>query len=94
MHRLLIDCKLLISIFKRIFLPWRDGVERIYSEVLYDSDNDGKESSVFREKVMKHSQLHFIVVDSDNNVFGHYHPGVIGKCGSLPQGYNYDANMF
>ena len=69
-------------------------MERIYSEVLYDSDNDGKESSVFREKVMKHSQLYFIVVDSDNNAFGHYHPGVISKCGSLPQGYNYDANMF
>ena len=25
-----------------------------------------------------HSQLYFIVIDSNNNVFGHYHPGFVG----------------
>ena len=39
---------------------------------------------------MNHNQLYFIIIDSNDNVFGHYHPGVIDKIG-----YNdYDSNMF
>ena len=34
-----------------------------------------------------HKQLYFIIVDSDNNVFGHYHPGIINdtdnRCKSI-----------
>ena len=50
-----------------------------YSTVLYDSDNDGKDSSIFREKILNHSHLYFIVIDSNDNVFGHYHDGVIDR---------------
>ena len=53
-----------------------------YSEVLYDSDIDGKDSSIFRNKIMNHNQLYFIIIDSNDNVFGHYHPGVINKISS------------
>ena len=28
---------------------------------------------------MNHSHLYFIVIDSDDNVFGHYHNGIIDK---------------
>ena len=59
------------------------------NNVLYDSDIDGKDSSIFRNKIMNHNQLYFIIIDSNNNVFGHYHPGVIDKIG-----YNYDSNIF
>ena len=38
---------------------------------------------------MKHSKLYFIVIDSDNNVFGHYHNSIIDKIGD-----NYDPNIF
>ena len=37
--------------------------------VLYDSDIDGKDSQIFRNKTMNHQHLYFIVIDSDNNVF-------------------------
>ena len=60
-----------------------------YSSVLYDSDIDGKDSSIFRNKIMNHNQLYFIAIDSNDNVFGHYHPGVIDKIGS-----NNDNNIF
>ena len=52
-----------------------------YSSVLYDSGVDGRESSIFREKVKNHNQLYFIVIDSNDNVFGHYNPSVIDKIG-------------
>ena len=58
------------------------------STVLYDSDIDGKESSIFRKKIMKQSKLYFIVIDSNDNVFGHYHPGVIDT------GDKQDENIF
>ena len=39
---------------------------------------------------MNHNQLYFIVIDSNNNVFGHYHSSVINKIDSDI----YDSNMF
>ena len=60
-----------------------------YSSVLYDSDIDGKDSSIFRNKILNHNQLCFIAIDSNDNVFGHYHPGVIDKIG-----VNFDKNIF
>ena len=53
-----------------------------YNSVLYDSERDGKDSEVFREKIMNHEHLYFIPIDSDNNVFGHYHPSKITKVDS------------
>ncbi len=50
-----------------------------FKEVLYDSEIDGKSSSIFRNKTMNHSHLYFIVIDSNDNVFGHYHDGIIDK---------------
>ena len=44
-----------------------------YKQVLYDSDIDGKSSEIFRNKILKHKQLYFIVKDSEGNVFGHNH---------------------
>ena len=52
---------------------------KTFNRVLYDSDNDDKKASTFREKIMNHGQLYFIVFDYNNNVFGHYYPGVINK---------------
>ena len=48
---------------------------------LYDSNIDGKDSSIFRKKIMNHNQLYFIVIDSNYNVFGHYHDKTIDKIG-------------
>ena len=39
---------------------------------------------------MNHNQLYFIIIDSNNNVFGHYHSSVIDKIGSDI----YDSNIF
>ena len=60
------------------------------NNVLYDSDIDGKDSSIFRNKILNHNQLYFIAIDSNDNVFGHYHSGVIDKIDYN----NYDSNMF
>ena len=39
---------------------------------------------------MNHNQLYFIVIDSNDNVFGHYHPSVIDKTYYK----SYDSNIF
>lgn len=39
---------------------------------------------------MNHNQLYFIIIDSNDNVFGHYHSSVIKKIGSNI----YDSNIF
>ena len=61
-----------------------------YSSVLYDSDIDGKDSSIFRNKILNHNQLYFIAIDSNDNVFGHYHPGVIDEIDT----WIHDKNIF
>ena len=43
-----------------------------YRQVLYDSDVDGQSSQIFQDKIINHSHLYFIVIDSNINVFGHY----------------------
>ena len=48
-----------------------------YDRIVYDSDKDGKNSEMFKQKVMDQEHLYFIVIDNQNNVFGHYHPSVI-----------------
>ena len=60
------------------------------NNVLYDSDIDGKDSSIFRNKIMNHNQLYFIIIDSNDNVFGHYHSSVINKINSRI----HDSNIF
>ena len=60
------------------------------NNILYDSDIDGKNSSIFRDKIINHNQLYFITIDSNNNVFGHYHSGIIDKIDSSI----YDSNIF
>ena len=50
-----------------------------YSQVLYDSDIDGTDSVTFRERIMNHEHVYFIIIDDHDNVFGHYHPGIINK---------------
>ncbi len=50
-----------------------------YKEIIYDSNKDGKSSSIFRNKIINRSHLYFIIIDSNDNVFGHYHNNVINK---------------
>ena len=52
-----------------------------YKQVLYDSDVDNKSSEIFRNKIINHSHLYFIVIDSEDNVFGHYHNKMIDEIG-------------
>ena len=42
-----------------------------YDRVLYDSDYDDKERFHFKFKISNQNKLFFIVIDEDNNVFGH-----------------------
>ena len=39
---------------------------------------------------MNHNQLYFIIIDSNDNVFGHYHSSIINKIDS----YIHDSNIF
>ena len=39
---------------------------------------------------MNHNQLYFIIIDSNDNVFGHYHSGIIDKIDN----WIYDSNIF
>ena len=39
---------------------------------------------------MNHNQLYFIIIDSNDNVFGHYHSSIINKISSNI----YDSNIF
>ena len=57
------------------------------NNVLYDSDIDGKDSLIFRNKIINHNQLYFIIIDSNDNVFGHYHSSIINRINSCI--YNY-----
>ena len=47
--------------------------------VLFDSDIDGKNSLILSSRIKNKSKLYFIVVDSNNNVFGRYHSNEIEK---------------
>ena len=67
---------------------------RKYSSVLFDSEVDGKDSSIFRSKVLHQSHLYFIIIDSDNNVFGHYHSDNINLCGDFYKHYNQTNEFF
>ena len=40
---------------------------------------------------MNHNHLYFIIIDSNDNVFGHYHSSVINKIGYINI---YDSNIF
>ena len=53
------------------------------SQVLYDSDIDGNDKEIFRNKILNHEHLYFIVIDSSYNVFGHYNEANIDKVGSF-----------
>ena len=63
---------------------------------MYDSDIDGQDSQTFRNKILNHQHLYFIVTDSDNNVFGHYHDSLINKIDESDGACNgiYDSNFF
>ena len=50
-----------------------------YNQIIYDSDKDGKINEIFKNKIINHSHLYFIIIDSNNNVFGHYHNEIIDR---------------
>ena len=60
------------------------------SRVLYDSEQDGKKGDVFRSKIEGKNHLYFIVIDSEKNVFGHYHNSSVGKVSEE----KYDKDIF
>ena len=45
-----------------------------YSEVLYDSEREGKDGTIFRKKKFTKNKLYYIEIDLHNDVFGHYQP--------------------
>ena len=59
-----------------------------YDLRLYDSDRDEKDYNEFNSEILYQTNLYFIVIDSENNVFGHYHPREINDC------INLDDNTF
>ena len=61
-----------------------------FNQIVYDSDIDGKSNEIFRNKIINHSHLYFIVIDDKNNVFGYYFPGKIDNIGNDI----YDPNIF
>ena len=61
-----------------------------FNQVLYDSDKNDKTNEIFRNQIINHSHLYFIIIDSNNNVFGHYHNGIIDIVGM----YIFDQNIF
>ena len=59
--------------------------------VLYDSLRDYKDDKKFKKKIMNHSNLYFIVIDENNNIFGHYHPSEMSEMWSQEhKNGNYD----
>ena len=44
---------------------------------MFDSSFDGKDASIFKDRIERHQNLYFIVIDSEDNVFGHFHGDVI-----------------
>ena len=45
---------------------------KLFYYVLYDSERDRKDASIFRKKILNSSLLYFIVIETDNNVYDHY----------------------
>ena len=62
------------------------------NNVLYDSDIDGKGSEIFRDKILNHNHLYFIVIDSNGNMFRYYDYDIINSY--FDYKYNYDYNIF
>lgn len=50
-------------------------------DVLYDSESNEKTSVDFRSKVLHHSHMYFIVIDSEDNIFGNYIDTELKKTG-------------
>ena len=50
-----------------------------YKEIIFDSNNEKyiELLPTFSSKILYHRHLYFIVIDSNDNVFGHYHDGEI-----------------
>ena len=50
-----------------------------FNKIIYDNNTPYSRfsSPSFAKCVVNHRHLYFIVIDSDNNVFGHYHNGLI-----------------
>ena len=44
------------------------------------------------DKIMNQNHLYFIVINSDGNMFGHYHDNIINSY--FDYKYNYDDNIF
>ena len=50
-----------------------------YQCVIYDSDKDGQESSVFTNKILNKSNLYFINYDDNNCIYGGFQKSAIKK---------------
>ena len=59
---------------------WEEWSWRKYDKVIYNSYIDECESFSCRHKIYRHNHFYFILIDLNNNIFGHYHHGTIDKC--------------
>ena len=67
-----------------------EWTEKTVGKVIYDSEKDGGNGKIFRKKVKGEERLCFIVVDDQENVFGHYHPSQLVSI----HDDNYDRGIF
>ena len=60
-----------------------------FNQILYDSEIDERTNKSLNHKIFDKNNLYFIVIDSKNNIFGHFHYNYITK-----YGVNYDSDLF
>ena len=68
---------------------FREWSGQKFNSILYDSNVDDNNTETFRNKIMNHQHLYFIVIDENNSIFGHYHNDRITRIGN-----NYSDTMF
>ena len=61
-----------------------------FLSVMYDSYIDGEDVSDFNEAIKLNSDMFFIIIDSEDNVFGNYHSDSIDK----PKYCSYAENAY
>ena len=52
---------------------------------IYDNDTNDTDKSYFREKVLNHENLYFVIIDTNNNIFCHYNKGKITNTNTMFQ---------
>ena len=61
-----------------------------WTKIIYDPNKHSKSSKILKNKTINYSRFCFIIINSNNNVFGHYHKGIINDIDCAI----YDSNIF